>query len=179
MGVKAVINIFWRSNFDFCCIDNIETFSSNELLLLLFLLVIVFLTGFSSSSSSSFISTFLVVFFFGFGVSNSCIFFSSNLSYSAAFTSISFVCNALAFCASSFNSHFFNTAASLAFFKFSNCFSVNIRFGIISGLTSCLISSCVSSSCAPSGSISGSGTGTGSIFLFSWHYIIYIRFLLI
>ena len=141
MGVKAVINIFWRSNFKFCCIDNIETFSSNELLLLLLLLllVIVFLTGFFSSSSS-FISIFLVVFFIGFGVSNSWIFFSSNLSYSAALTSISFFGNALAFCASSFNSLFFNTAASLAFFKFSNCFSVNIRFGLTSNLTSGLIS---------------------------------------
>ena len=70
---------------------------------------------------------------------------------------------------------FFITVASLAFFKFSNCFSVNIRFGLISGLisglTSCLISS--SSACVSSGSISGSGTGTGSIFLFSRHYIIY------
>ena len=97
--------------------------------------------------------------------------FLFNLSYSAALTSISFFCNALAFCASSFNSLFLNTAASLAFFKFSNCFSVNIRLGLtsglISGLTSCL-TSCVSSSssCAPSGSISGSGTGTGSIFYF-------------
>jgi len=51
-----------------------------------------------------------------FGASKICFFFSSNLSYSAALTSISFFGNAFAFCANSFNSRFFNAAASLAFF---------------------------------------------------------------
>ena len=107
MGVNAVINIFWRSNFNFCWIDNIDTFSSNELLL--FLLTVTFLIGLvsSSSSSSSTSVTFLVVFLTALGASNICFFFSSSLSYSAALTSISFFGKAFAFCASSFNSFFF------------------------------------------------------------------------
>jgi hypothetical protein len=63
------------------------------------------------------------------------------LSYSAALTSISFFGNALAFCASSFNSRFFNAAASLALFNDSNCFSVNTRFGFVIGLSSSISSS--------------------------------------
>jgi hypothetical protein len=61
---------------------------------------------------------FFSSFFFGFvsaiTVCN-CFFFSSNLSFSAALTSISFFGKAFAFWASSFNSRFLKAAASLAF----------------------------------------------------------------
>ncbi len=59
MEVSAFIKIFWRSNFNLCWIDNIDTFSSNALLLSTFF--IGFFSSISSSSSTS--TTFLVVFF--------------------------------------------------------------------------------------------------------------------
>ena len=146
MGLNVFIKTRCRSAFNFCWIDNIETSWSNELLLITFLgCFLTTITSSSSSSSSSTSTTFLVLLLIIFGAGSgcvSCFFFSSNLSYSAALTSISFFGKALAFCASSFNSRFFNAAASLAFFNDSNCFSVNTRFGLVAGFIS---SSCVSS----------------------------------
>ena len=124
MGLNVFINTRCLSAFNLCWIDNIESSWSIELLLITFLGCFLTTTT-SSSSSSSTSTTFLIVFLIGLvsgGGCVSCFFFSSNLSYSAALTSISFFGKAFAFCASSFNSRFFNAAASLALFNDSNCF---------------------------------------------------------
>ena len=192
MGLNVFIKTRCLSAFNLCWIDNIETSWSKERLHslasaseLLITFLGCFLTTTTSSSSSSSSTTFLVVLLIGFvsgGGCVSCFFFSSNLSYSAALTSISFFGKAFAFCASSFNSRFFNAAASLAFFNDSNCFSVNTRFGLVAGFISSTSVSCVSyvSLMFPSGSLayaceckrSGSGSVSWIIFLAIIIYII-------